>query len=321
MRSNPVIVLLDDDLPTIRGLRWSLEDHPLVKGNNIEIAEFTDDESAAQFVIDNASRIIGYVQDINRPISGSIGPAGIHFYRRVIDRFTPLAKTVFYSGALPSIGVHEGYELPRVSVDKIRTIEKPFISSGIIDYVRWFLSPLENISSSGQKGKQDTVHIIELVSPPWEEVCKYLSQKPEYLHELNPRKFEMLVAEIFKSHGWDVDLTAQTRDGGYDIIAVKRVIPTKMRVLVEAKRWSPNRTVGVQVVRSLYGLRAVHSFSQVVLATSTYVSSVAKKEFQRVIPWELDFIERDAILDWCKTYSDIKLSGHLEKELNRKEDA
>lgn len=311
MKDSRIIVLLDDDRPLLRQLQWVLSDHPLIESNNIEVAEFTVDETATEFVNRNASRIIGYIQDISRPIADSIGPAGIHFYHQVIDRLTPLAKTVFLSGSFFLDGKYKDYEIPSVSLDKIRTIGKPFDENEFIDCVSWLLSPLENVISAAKAYKQDTFHIIEMMSPPWEEVCKYIAQHPEYLHELNPRKFEMLVAEIFKSYGWSVDLTAQTRDGGYDIIAVKRMLPTELRVLVEAKRWAPNKSVGVQVVRSLYGLRAVHSFSQVILATSTYVSKVAKKEFQRVIPWELDFIERDAILTWCKTYSEIKLTGHL----------
>lgn len=155
---------------------------------------------------------------------------------------------------------------------------------------------------------------LEPVQAAWDEVCKYLAQNPNHLHQMDPRRFEELVAEMFRSHGWIVELTARTSDGGYDIVALKEEKLTGFRLLVEAKRWSPDRPVGVGIVRSLYGLRGSQSASKVILATSSTVSTVSKMEFQRVIPWELDFIERDAILDWCKAYPQIRLLGELGME-------
>jgi restriction system protein len=116
------------------------------------------------------------------------------------------------------------------------------------------------------------------------------------------------VAEIFRDHGWNVELTARTRDGGYDVIAIRSSFPTNIKALVQAKRYAPGRVVGVDIVRSLYGVRTLRSVSQVVLATTTTVSADAKREFSRVIPWELDLLERDKILDWCRREK-LSLSG------------
>lgn len=156
-----------------------------------------------------------------------------------------------------------------------------------------------------QRSPAEVPHNLELVVPPWEEVYQFLARHPDHLHQMDPRKFEMLVAEIFKSYGWEVELTSQTKDGGFDIVALKSQKPNTLRVLVEAKRWAPDKPVGVGVVRALYGIRAANSASQVVLATSSYVSLAARKEFKRVIPWELDFLERDTILRWCKEQAGI----------------
>ena len=132
-----------------------------------------------------------------------------------------------------------------------------------------------------------------------------------------PHDFELLTGELFRSYGWDVDFTSRTRDGGYDIIAIRRSFPTDICILVEAKRYSPNRIVGVDIVRSLYGVRTLKSASQVVLVTSSFVSPDAKKEFERVIPWELDFIERDRILDWCRTYGKVNIDGDFSESLSK----
>lgn len=317
MNKSPVIILLDDYASMFEDIiNYIVRGDLAIKSNKLEILTFTDDESASQFVADNSSRVIGYIQDIFRPDSShEIIPAGITFYNLIINQFTPTAKTVFHSGRL--YDAKNFLELVKTSNSKIRIIQKPASIEELRDSLSWLIKK-DNKDSSGEDRNltHETSHHIELLNPPWEEVCKYLAQHPNYLHKINPRKFEMLIAEIFRSYGWDVELTAQTRDGGYDIVAVRQILPTQLRVLVEAKRWSPNKPIGVQVVRSLYGLRAVESFSQVILATSTYVSEPAKRQFERVVPWELDFIERDAILDWCKTYPGVRLGGHLGSKLD-----
>ncbi len=49
-----------------------------------------------------------------------------------------------------------------------------------------------------------------------------LSQFPGDLRNLNRRRFEELVAELFVGFGYAVELTKRTRDGGKDIIAIKK---------------------------------------------------------------------------------------------------
>src|SRR5581483_10785402 len=51
------------------------------------------------------------------------------------------------------------------------------------------------------------------------EFFRYLSQHPERLFHLSPRRFEELDADILREFGFDVHLTAQTRDGGKDMYA------------------------------------------------------------------------------------------------------
>lgn len=52
------------------------------------------------------------------------------------------------------------------------------------------------------------------------ELITALKSSPYLLRELSPREFEEVVAEIFRSNGFHVDLTKRTRDGGKDIIAI-----------------------------------------------------------------------------------------------------
>lgn len=53
---------------------------------------------------------------------------------------------------------------------------------------------------------------IEIVNANF-QLIKYLALNPKMLREIDPRKFEEIVAEIFSKRGFSVTLTPRTRDG------------------------------------------------------------------------------------------------------------
>ena len=57
---------------------------------------------------------------------------------------------------------------------------------------------------------------------------KFLKKYSEKLYDIDPRKFEELVASILEDLRFSIELTQATRDGGWDIIAnVKNIHPIK----------------------------------------------------------------------------------------------
>ena len=70
---------------------------------------------------------------------------------------------------------------------------------------------------------------------------------------MNRRGFEELVAELFGGFGYEVELTKQTRDGGRDIVAIKRG-EVQVKYLIECKRPDPGGHVGVGPARELLGV-------------------------------------------------------------------
>lgn len=49
-----------------------------------------------------------------------------------------------------------------------------------------------------------------------------LRSNPDQIFELEPRRFEELVASLLAEQGFTVELTPTSRDGGYDIAAARR---------------------------------------------------------------------------------------------------
>ena len=90
----------------------------------------------------------------------------------------------------------------------------------------------------------------------------------------------------------------------YDVLAIRSVSGVAIQLLVQAKKFAPNRAVGVSAIRELYAVKQRKHASKAMLATTSYVSDVARREFYDVIPWELELKEYDDLVAWLK--SDVK---------------
>lgn len=110
-----------------------------------------------------------------------------------------------------------------------------------------------------------------------DELIRYLADNPSAIREMDPRKFEELVAELFARGGWQVTLTPQTRDGGFDLYAVRKSGLGSLLYLVECKRLNPPSKVGIQVVQRLHGVVSSKKATAGVVVTTTDYSLDAKK--------------------------------------------
>jgi hypothetical protein len=82
--------------------------------------------------------------------------------------------------------------------------------------------------------------------------------------------------------------------------------------LIEVKHFAPTRPVGVGIVRALYCVKHLKRASKAMLVTSSYISREARREFSRVVPWEMEFVERDRLLNWIGTYARHILFARLD---------
>jgi len=111
-----------------------------------------------------------------------------------------------------------------------------------------------------------------------DEVIEYLSRHPEVLYKFEPRKFERLTARILSSLGFEVELTAPVRDGGYDLIAFNAdSLGIRTKYIIECKRYGPDYPVGVRFVRALYGIKGMNRAQHAMIATTSYFTRDAKE--------------------------------------------
>lgn len=144
---------------------------------------------------------------------------------------------------------------------------------------------------------------LELLGRVNDELMASLARYPGDMHQLHHRVFEELVLELLKRDGWNAELTASTRDGGYDVVAIRSVAGVGIQLLVQAKRYARNRSVGVGLVRELYAVKHRKHATKAMLATTSHVSDAARREFRDVMPWELEFKEYEDLISWIRTYA------------------
>lgn len=116
-----------------------------------------------------------------------------------------------------------------------------------------------------------------IVMPINDQILKYLSENPQEMYRLSPREFEELMAEIYARHGYDVELTKATRDGGKDLILRKPEIIGDSIYYVECKKHSETNLVGVGIIRNLHSTINVDKVNGGVIATTSYFTKDARK--------------------------------------------
>ena len=77
------------------------------------------------------------------------------------------------------------------------------------------------------------------------EIGTHLKRRFGDVCELSPRRFEELVGDVYSNLGYKVQLTPQTRDGGYDLLLLDK---NNEKIIVEAKRYRSTNKVEVGVV-------------------------------------------------------------------------
>jgi hypothetical protein len=132
------------------------------------------------------------------------------------------------------------------------------------------------------------------------ELLHEVNKNPAILYEIDPRQFEELIAHIFSLHGFKVELTKQTRDGGRDIIAVRSDLDIRSKYLIECKRYSITNPIGVELVRALYGVQMHEGANKAVLATTSRFTLAAQQfaKERNTTEWAMDLKDINDIRRW-----------------------
>lgn len=151
--------------------------------------------------------------------------------------------------------------------------------------------------------------IVEISNIVNEKMIDFLRRHPKLLYTISPREFEELIAELFDRFEFDVKLTAATRDGGRDIIAVKNDIAS-VKYLIECKRYAPDKKVDISVVQRLHGVVASEGATKGIVATTSNFTSPANNHLSKH-KWLLEGRNFDGLVEWLDLYQKHSISKEI----------
>lgn len=151
--------------------------------------------------------------------------------------------------------------------------------------------------------RESLIVLPEIISTFSPEIIKLLAENPKFLHQISARDFERLIAEIFALKGFEVELTAQTRDGGKDIVAFYRdKLGFRTKYIIECKRYAWHIPVDISLVQRLEGVRHSLDAHKGILATTSRFTQPAIdwSKMERNV-WNLELRDYNDIVGWLKS--------------------
>lgn len=134
------------------------------------------------------------------------------------------------------------------------------------------------------------------------EILERLRVNPKEFWRISPRKFEEIVAELLERMGYKVELTPLSGDGGFDMYAARKDHVGRFLFLVECKRYVPPHKVGVQVIRSLYGVVQQKNANAGIIATTSFFTKGAVA-FEQEREHQMHLSDYLALQQWLKDSS------------------
>ena len=134
------------------------------------------------------------------------------------------------------------------------------------------------------------------------------AQLKAVLQEMDPYEFEYFVADLWERMGWETTVSAESADKGVDVTARKST-PYEQLVLIQAKRYGPNTTVGSPDIQQYASLKHQQSGVDKVLMVTTNAYTQQARELANQLNVKLidgddlvELIDQQDALDLVATY-------------------
>jgi len=261
-------------------------------------------------------RLENYAEEMEEEVSDRYLYDRIFFgISRRFTRYSEERNIFKVKSVLEEMDVH----LPYISQSNVSVVQERVAS--ILEAIQT-IEPILIFSAFGEDEAaekdiypaQTLIEIPKLIVEVKHELALRVATEPEILRRISPREFEELIAEIFSGFGYFVELTAPSRDGGKDIVAVRSEHGIISKLLIECKRYVPPNKVDIGLVRQLYTVKQLEHASKALLVTTSYFTRPAR-EMERQHLYELELKDFDAVTGWVKEHS-LMMSGKSERPHN-----
>lgn len=165
--------------------------------------------------------------------------------------------------------------------------EHTYIFGGTVE--RYSLKPLIHLPASNlipiindlsHPEFESTVDVLNgtpgiLLVPQDIRLIQHLCQQPEDIFRLTAREFEEFVAGVLGKLGYSTHVTPLGPDSGVDVFAERESIIGHEFLVVQCKRWAPQRRIPRPVVQQLGAIVRDHKASRGLIVTTSYFSGPA----------------------------------------------
>lgn len=150
--------------------------------------------------------------------------------------------------------------------------------------------------------------IKELIRPNYttlyQEIFQYFQLRPQKLYELEWRKFEILISEVFRNQGYDTELGEGRNDGGIDIKLFKKDDIDQLVTLVQVKKYKPDNPIELQAVSSLSAHVNQQKANRGLFVTTSRYLPVAERFAAREGSM-LTLAKSEDVVKWCENAKNI----------------
>jgi anti-anti-sigma factor len=153
--------------------------------------------------------------------------------------------------------------------------------------------------------RQAAVQVEELN----QELMSHFAKHPESLYHESPRRFEEVVMEILRDRGCDVEHVGGGGDLGRDIIATLNTPIGRMLIVVQCKRYSPDRPIQPDMLRSfMFVVNDVDKASYGLFATTSFFGP-GSLAIQREFRHRLGLADFERLKEWLTQYGKWKMGA------------
>lgn len=118
------------------------------------------------------------------------------------------------------------------------------------------------------------------------------------LNELEWRDLEKLLGDLLQEEGWDVQVTRATKDGGVDVVAIKKdAVLGDIKSVWQAKKYSATRKVRLHEVRELSAVREDTGASKAFMVTTSKLTKDAIDYVTKDL-YRLGYKDREDLENW-----------------------
>ena len=148
-----------------------------------------------------------------------------------------------------------------------------------------------------------TPRLVSSIRTVDEEYLVWLRQHPDALERIAWEAFEQIIAEIFASKGFHVDLTGRLRNRSADIIAVRAdEFGVETKYLIECKKYAHTRLIGLDIVNGVIGAARRADVDHAFLVTSSFFTRDVEAQKQEFKQFRLHLRDGDDVREWLSNY-------------------